>query len=225
LTTPIAIPSSGGSELYGCLAEPAGAGTAGAVVVVQEWWGLTPEIESKCDLFAAEGLLALAPDLFHGKRPANKAEAAQAMAALDTTNAVREIGDAVDRLRAHPRCNGKVAVTGFCMGGALTFAAACRLDGLAAAVAFYGLSQLPMEVLAKAKAPIQAHFAKRDDWAKASVAEQIQKAVRTAGGTMDLYVYEAGHAFMRASDPEVYEPESARVAWGRAIGFLGAHTR
>ena len=80
-----------------------------------------------------------------------------------------------------------------------------------------------MEAYSTANAPIQAHFAKKDDWAKASVAEEIQKTVRAGGGSMDLFVYDAGHAFMRASDPQVYEPNSARAAWDRAVEFLRKH--
>ena len=224
MATRITFSSSAGGGLEGALAQPAGSGKAGGLVVIQEFWGLSAEMENKCDRFAEAGLLALAPDLFHGKLPANKGEAAQAMAALDRTKAVGEIGDAVARLRADPRCNGKVALTGFCLGGALAFAAACKLEGLAAVVPFYGVPDMPMDSYARVKAPIQAHFAKRDDWAKASIAEEIQKNVRAAGGAMDLYVYEAGHAFMRASDPQVYDSASAPVAWDRAIAFLRQHT-
>ncbi len=80
-----------------------------------------------------------------------------------------------------------------------------------------------MEAYGRIKVPIQAHFAKVDDWAKASVAEQIQDAVRGGGGTMDLFVYDAGHAFMRTTDPEAYEPKSAAAAWERVVPFLKKH--
>jgi carboxymethylenebutenolidase len=219
----VSFVSKAGGQIEGARAEPAGAGKAGGLVVVQEWWGLSDHIKALCDRFAEAGFVALAPDLYHGKRPATKGEAAQAMGALDKPRAVAEIGEAVAHLRADPRCNGKVAVTGFCLGGALTLAAACRLDGLAAAVPFYGLPDLPIDEYAHAKAPIQAHFAQRDDWAKAPVAEEIQKKVRAGGGAMDLFVYDAGHAFMRSSDPEVYDAASAKVAWERAVVFLKKH--
>jgi carboxymethylenebutenolidase len=145
------------------------------------------------------------------------------MGALDSRKAVSEIASAVARLKADPECNGRVAVVGFCMGGALTLAAACAVDGLAAAVPFYGLPQLTMDAYAKVKAPVQAHFAKKDDWAKASVAEEIQKSVRSGGGQMDLFVYDAGHAFMRWTDPAVYDGTNAGLAWERAIAFLKRH--
>jgi carboxymethylenebutenolidase len=80
-----------------------------------------------------------------------------------------------------------------------------------------------MSSYSKITAPVQAHFAKNDDWAKASIAEEIQGQVRAGGGQMDLFVYDAGHAFMRSTDPEVHHPESARLAWERAIAFLTKH--
>src|SRR5262249_22271177 len=137
--------------------------------------------------------------------------------------AVAEIGDAMAFLKGHARSTGRVAVTGFCMGGALAFAAARSIDGLAAAVPFYGLPDLPSDEFANVRVPLQAHFARKDDWAKASAAEEIQRKVRAGGGQMDLYVYEAGHAFMRATDPQVYDAASAKVAWERTIEFLKKH--
>jgi carboxymethylenebutenolidase len=209
--------------LEGALATPPGTSKVGGVVVVQEWWGLNDHIESLCDRFAQAGFVALAPDLYHGKLARTKEEAGQMMGALDTKTAVAEIGQAAARLKTEPRCNGRVAVVGFCLGGALTFAAVCSLGDIAAAVPFYGVPGLPMAAYAKIKAPVQAHFAKRDDWAKASIAEEIQKQVREGGGQMELFVYDAGHAFMRSTDPEVYDAQSARLAWERAIEFLTKH--
>jgi len=223
MTTKVQFPSKGGGQLTGALAQPSGTGKAGGVVVVQEWWGLNDQIKATCDRFAQAGFLALAPDLYHGTIAKTQGEASQLMGSLDGAKAVAEMGDAAARLQSDPRCNGRVAVVGFCMGGALTLRAACSLDGLAAAVPFYGVPQLPMDAYAKVKVPIQAHFAKKDDWAKASVAEEIQAKVRAGGGTMELFVYDAGHAFMRSTDPEVYSEESARLAWGRAVDFLNKH--
>jgi carboxymethylenebutenolidase len=203
--------------------EPANAGKAGSILVIHEWWGLSDHIKALCDRFAQAGYLALAPDLFHGKRPATQEQAGQAMMQLDKKKAVAEIGDAAAFVKGHARSNGKVAVVGFCMGGALTFAAARYVDGLAAALPFYGLPDVPVDEFAKVRVPIQAHFARKDDWAKASVAEDIQRKVRSGGGQMDLYVYESGHAFMRSTDPQVHDAANAKVAWDRAIDFLKKH--
>jgi carboxymethylenebutenolidase len=215
--------SKSGGELEGAFAEPRGSGKTGGVVVVQEWFGVSDSIKQLADRFAQAGFLALAPDLYHGKLAKDEQEAGSMMGALDMKRAVAEIGDAVARLRADPRSNGKVAVTGFCLGGALTLASAVTLEGLDAAVPFYGLPGLPPDAFAHVKTPIQAHFAKVDDWAKASVAEEIATKIRASGGHMDLHVYDGGHAFMRATDPKKHHPESADLAWGRAIEFLKKH--
>lgn len=219
----VTFASARGDKRQAVRSDPAGSGKSGAVVVIQEWWGISPFIKSLCDRLAGEGFVAQAPDLFHGALPKTKEEAARAMGALDNAAAVVEIGDSIAHLAADARCNGKVAVVGFCLGGALTFASSANLSGIVAAVPFYGLPGLPMDAYAKVKIPVQAHFAKVDDWAKASIAEEIQKTVRGAGGQMDLFVYDAGHAFMRTTDPETFEPKSAAAAWERMASFLKRH--
>jgi carboxymethylenebutenolidase len=212
-----------GKQIGGALAEPPGSTRAGGVVVVQEWWGLSDYIRSTCDRFAEAGFVGLAPDLFDGKKPKTVEEAGQLMTALDKKNAVEQIASAVAFLKSQPRCNGKVAVVGFCMGGALTLASARYADGISAAVPFYGVPELPMDEYAKVRVPILAHFAKKDEWAKASVAEEIQKRVQAGGGRMELFVYDAGHAFMRDTDPHVHDAAAARLAWDRTIQFLKTH--
>jgi carboxymethylenebutenolidase len=219
----VSFASKAGGQIEGALAEPSGSGKAGGVVVIQEWFGLSGDITTMCERFAQAGFLAIAPDLYHGKRPQTDDEAAAAMGALDMKKAVAEIGDAVAFLGAHSRSNGKVAVVGFCLGGALAFAAARNFERLAAAVPFYGTPHVAPDEFAKVRVPIQAHFAKNDDWAKASVAEEIQKSVRGGGGTMDLHVYDGGHAFMRASNPAKYHEPSAKLAWPRVVDFLKQH--
>jgi len=222
MTKPVNFASKTGAALEGAFAEPAGSAKVGGLVVVQEWWGLNDQMKSLCDRFAQEGFLALAPDLFHGLRPSSQEQAAQAMATLDKSKAVSEIGDAAAWIKTLPRSSGKVGVVGFCLGGGLTFAAARYVDGIGAAVPFYGLAEVPSDEFARVRVPIQAHFSKTDGWAKVSVAQDIQARVRSGGGHMDLYVYDAGHAFMRSTDPSVYDPVSAKIAWQRAIDFLKA---
>ena len=144
------------------------------------------------------------------------------MAALDKPRAMSDVAAAVARLKAHPRSNGKVAVVGFCMGGGFALAAARQLPGIAAAVPFYGIPPLPLDEYAKIRVPIQAHFAKRDDFAKASAALDIQAKVRGGGGYMELFVYEAGHAFMRSTARR----RTIRVGASgleRALEFLKRH--
>jgi carboxymethylenebutenolidase len=219
MSSRVTVPSSAGGSFEAALSEPAGSTNAGGVVVVQEWHGVNEYVRSTCDRLAHAGFLALAPDLYRGAIATSDQQAAQMMHALDEGAALTQIGDAVRYLAAHPRNNGRVAVLGFCMGGALAFTAARRVEGLTAAVVFYGIPSKRDE-LARIPVPVLAHFAKKDDWAKASVAREIQEAIRRAGGQMELHLYDAGHAFMRTTDPRVYEPASAKQAWDRTMDFL-----
>jgi carboxymethylenebutenolidase len=218
----VSFTSRTGDPVEAALVEPADEYAVPGVVVIQEWWGLNDQIKSVCARFAAEGFLALAPDLYHGKVTSDRDEASHLVNGLDFAQALREIAGAVDYLHGMPRCNGKVAILGFCMGGAASFAAACTISGLAAVVPFYGVP--PHADWSKVQAPIQAHFAQHDDWATPAIGENIKAEVERHGGTMELHVYDAQHAFFNEQRPEVYSPEAASLAWQRALAFLKQHT-
>lgn len=213
----------GGKRTAAAMAVPRGEGKHGAVIVVHEWHGLNDGFRQMCDRLAEEGFLAIAPDLYFGELATDDAKAAQLMQAMKTETSIEIFGACVRWAQAHPRSNQKVAIMGFCMGGAMAFAASTRLSGLSAAVPFYGLP--PAEYLdAKAVAcPIQAHFAQKDDWAKPEKAEAFKGEVIAAGKSMELFTYEGGHAFMRAGDASKFHAPSAKTAWPRATKFLHTH--
>jgi carboxymethylenebutenolidase len=217
----VSFKSRDGGNVDGALAQPAGGGKAPTVVVIQEWWGLNAQIQKTADRLAAEGFLALAPDLYHGKLAKDSAEAGHLMNTLDWKRAMDDLAGAVGYLREHPRGNGKVAVIGFCMGGALAFAAAVELPDLAAVVPFYGV---PGDLdWTRITAPVLAHFSKTDGWAKPEIARKIQAVIEETDGSMELHLYDAEHAFMNESRPEVYNAEAATQAWHRTIAFLRQH--
>jgi carboxymethylenebutenolidase len=217
----LTITGSSTKAFEGALALPSGDAATPALVVIHEWWGITDHVRSLVDRFAAEGLIVLAPDLYEGRVAKNADEAAALMNSLDTPAAMAKIGAAAAHLRAHPHSNGKVGVTGFCMGGALAFRAACEVDALGAVVPFYGL---PGDVdWARVTAPIMAHFAKHDDWAKASSAETIKTTLAHLGKEMALHVYDASHAFMNDTRVDVYNADAAKLAWSRTVKFLKSH--
>jgi carboxymethylenebutenolidase len=94
---------------------------------------------------------------------------------------------------------------------------------LDAAVPFYGLPRVASDEFTGVKTPICGHYARVDEWANPSLAEEIQSKVRSGGGQMDLHVYDAEHAFMRSTDASRYEPKSAELAWQRTVEFLNRH--
>jgi carboxymethylenebutenolidase len=220
MTTTVRFGAKGGSDIAGEMAEPSGTEKAPALVLIQEFWGINAHVTSLADRLAKEGFLVVAPDLYHGKIAKDAAEATQLMTALDTAAAMTEISAAVAYLKEHPRGNGKVGVIGFCMGGALAFAAACHVEGLSAVVPFYGVPPADKVDYAKVTAPILAHFAKNDEWATVAKAEAIKKELDAQTKPMRLETYDAGHAFMNDTRPEAYDEKSATLAWQRSIDFL-----
>jgi carboxymethylenebutenolidase len=222
MTERVSFPSKIAGTASGALALPAGAAKAPAVLLIQEWWGLNQQILGIAERWAGEaGVIALAIDLYRGVVTEDAAQAQDLMTKLDRARALADIGAGIDFLRGHPRSTGKVGITGYCMGGAYTFAAATTFPGISAAVPFYGLP--PVADWTKLEAPVQAHFAARDDWAKPELAQAIKEKVTALGKTMELHLYEADHAFCNDRRPEVYDAEAAALAWSRAVGFMKQH--
>ncbi|MEZ4363588.1 MAG: dienelactone hydrolase family protein [Kofleriaceae bacterium] len=205
----------------GALVAPPGEERVPAVVLLQEYWGLNEHIQDLARRWAAEGFLVLAPDLYRGVLAEDATKAGELMSQLDRGRALADIAGAVAQLRAHPRCRGKVGVTGYCMGGAYALAAAARLPDLDAVIPFYGIP--PQQDWSKITAPVQAHFAEHDGWAKPDAARAIQEAVRAGGGEMELFVYDAQHAFCNDTRPAVYAAEHAATAWQRSVAFFRKH--
>src|SRR4026209_694023 len=129
---------SNGGTAPGYLAMPAGTPGPG-IIVIQEWWGLVPHIKDVADRFAAEGFVALAPDLYHGKLAKSPDEAGKLMMAMRIDEAEKDIRGAGQFLLDHDSTNGdKVGTVGFCMGGALSLYAATKNPKVGACVIFYG---------------------------------------------------------------------------------------
>lgn len=218
----VTFTSANGDTVGAALGLPAGGGKAPAVIVVQEWWGLNAQIEGTVDRLAAEGFLVIAPDLYRGALAKDATEANKMMGELDGKRALADIEGAVAYLRAHASSTGRVAITGFCMGGAYTLASACTIRGLAAAVPFYGIP--PKADYAKIECPVLFHVAEHDGWVTPAKAHEVERAVKQHGGSIRLELYDAEHAFMNEKRPEVYSPEASALAWKRTVDFLRENT-
>lgn len=222
----VSFPSRAGADVKGALALPPGEGRAPAVILLHEWWGLNDHVRSLVERLAAAGFVVLAPDLFHGATAPldDSGKAQKLMSELKWSTALEEIAGAMRYLASHPRSTGKVGVTGFCMGGAGTLAAACNLPGLSAAVAFYGIPPAQYVDWDKADVPpLQMHVASRDQWVKPELAEAIRDRLAARGKHMELRVYEADHAFVNDTRPDVHHPENARLAWEGMVDFFRKH--
>ena len=106
------------------------------------------------------------------------------------------------------------------MGGALTVAAAVHLQGISAAVCFYGIPPAEFADPAQIRIPFQGHFATQDGWCTPAAVAQLESAMKAAGQSPDLHHYEADHAFVNKTRPEVYNEACATLAWNRTVTFL-----
>ncbi|MEP6464275.1 MAG: dienelactone hydrolase family protein [Frankiaceae bacterium] len=216
--------ASNGSSAQGYLATPPG-GSGTGIVVIQEWWGLVPHIESVCDRFAAQGYVALAPDLFHGVSTRGPDEAGKLLMGLAMDQAAKDIAGAAAYLTGRSDVTGAgVGVVGFCMGGSLALWAATLSDDVRAAVAFY--PGMPWERMSptwqryEGKAAL-IHADEHEGGSAAAGIQQAAEAIRAAGGEVELADYPGTeHAFFNDDRPEVYHPQAAAEAWQRTLDFF-----
>jgi carboxymethylenebutenolidase len=115
--------------------------------------------------------------------------------------------------------SGKVAVMGFCMGGALTIAAAVHIPEADAAVCFYGIPPKDFADPAKIRIPFQGHFANQDDWCTPVAVNELEAAMKNAGARPEIYRYDAAHAFFNERSA-AYDVACANQAWDRMSAFL-----
>ncbi len=220
-------------------------GTArGAVVVIHEIWGLADQIKSVADRLAAEGYVAVAPDLFSsvGLTPEVGAElerlmfhgtdedraAAQPLMREKTTpvrspefaaRAVPALVELVDALVDDRSAPGPVFVTGFCFGGTYSFALAAADRRIAGAAPFYGSAPENAD-LASIACPVLAFYGATDERITGAL-PALEVAMKKAGVDFTAVVYDdTGHAFFNETNPVMYRPDAAADAWSRLLAFF-----
>ncbi len=217
----LTLTASDGFELGAYRADP-GATPRGAVVVVQEIFGVNSHIRSICDRLAEIGYVAIAPAIFDritsdfqsGYSPEEITHARSFIADPDWDGYVRD----TDAARAAVADTGKVGIVGFCLGGTIAFLAATRLERIAAASGFYGggIHRFADE---KPQCPVQLHYGSEDTGIPMSNVD----IVRARRPDCDIYVYEgAGHGFNCDQRPG-FHPEASRKAWDRTVKLLTDH--
>ncbi|NUS60025.1 MAG: dienelactone hydrolase family protein [Lysobacter sp.] len=204
-------------------AEPAGP-SKGAVLVIQEIFGVNPHIRSVADRLADAGLVALAPALFdpveHGVElgydDAGIQRARGLVSALGTDRAMDILNAAAEKLQMEGL---RVGAVGFCWGGSLAFLCATRLS--LPSVGYYGARSMPF-IDEQANAALMFHFGADDP----SIPQADIQVHREKQPQARVFVYEgAGHAFNRDVDPKVYNEAAATLAWQRTIDFLEEQLR
>ena len=197
-------------------------GSGPGLIVIQEWWGLVDHIKTLADRFAAEGFVALAPDLYHGERTTSPDQAGKLLMALNIAEAGKDMRGAAEYLRASGAVKPKkVGILGFCMGGQLAlFAGQEYPDVIDAVVDFYGIHPKVEIAPARVKVPVLGHFATRDKGVPLEAVHALATACVAAGGSFEVHEYEADHAFFNDTRPQVYDGAAATLAFSRTLTFL-----
>ncbi|HEV7699574.1 MAG TPA: dienelactone hydrolase family protein [Pyrinomonadaceae bacterium] len=213
-TESLSFDTAGGTTGAFVAAPDSGAGRA--VLVIQEWWGLNDHIKDICGRYADEGFIAIAPDLYRGRVAMNADEASQMMHDLEIEDGIDTIKNAIDAARVAYDVS-HFGITGFCMGGTFTLRAACELEGLSAAAAFYG--DVPEEdILKKLTVPTIFISGTKDKWINPEKVAALEDVVERYELPLQTVKYVADHAFFNDTRPEVYDETAARDAWALVIG-------
>ena len=215
----VKLKTADGVEIAAYVARPEGEPIAG-LGVVQEIFGVNAHIRSVADGYAKDGFLAVAPAMFDRFEPgvelgydaAGWKAAMSYVPKLNPVVSLNDVASAVDYAKAET--GKKVGVVGYCFGGTMAWLSATRLK-VGAAVGYYG-GYIGNFATEKPNAPVMLHFGKLDEHIPPSVAE----AVHAANPDVEIYWYDAGHAFNRDADPAAYVAEAAELARERSVSFL-----
>jgi carboxymethylenebutenolidase len=223
--TSVDLKAADGLTFPAYVAQPAGR-AKGAIVVIQEIFGVNSHIRSVADGYAKDGYLAVAPATFHRVKPgvelgytpddmgAGMALKA-AVEALPSPGVLQDIQAAID----YAAQAGKVGIVGYCWGGLLTWRAACGLNGLSAAVVYYGGGvTTPAEVARVPRVPVMAHFGEKD---KHIPVDSVQ-AFKKAHPEVEVHIYSADHGF-NCDQRGSHDAAAAKQARERTLAFFAKH--
>ena len=225
----LSITTEGGT-LSAYVAKPAAA-KAPAVVVIQEIFGVNQVMREVCDRLAAQGFLAVCPDLFWRLEPGvditdqSKAEwdkAFDLMTRFDVDQGVEDIRATIDQVRASGGCSGKVGAVGYCLGGRLAFLIATRTDS-EASVGYYGVGiEAYLPEAEKLAHPLMLHIAEDDGFVSKEAQAMITGALKDHP-QVTLHTYPGcDHAFARPGGAH-YNPAAAAQADARTLAHFRQH--
>lgn len=219
----VTLTASDGFKLGGYRADPAGT-PKGAIVVIQEIFGVNSHIRNICDRLAKEGYVAIAPAIFDriepnfesGYTPEEVAVARKFVAAPDWPAMLRDTQAAIDAVKSI----GPVGIVGFCLGGSVAYAAATRLSGLGAAVGYYG-GAIVRFADDKPAVPTQLHFGEKDTGIPLTDVE----TVRTKRPDVEVFIYPGAQHGFGCDEHASYDKPSSDLAWQRSLAFFGKNLK
>jgi len=233
-----------GGQMPAYLVRPQAPGRYPAIVVVMEAFGLNGHIKNVAERLAKEGYVTLAPDLYHRVSPNtvvgydNLPEAIRLLTSLKDEDVVADMAAGIGFLQSQADVlPDRIGVTGFCMGGRITFLTACRNPAVKAAVPFYGggiasvmnpsdsAAKAPLEYAADLRAPMLLFFGENDPFIPLEEVRRIEQRLKELGKQAEVVVYPgAPHGFF-CDERDSYRPEAAQDAWRRMLDFFAKHLR
>ncbi len=216
----IELTAADGHKLGAYRADPAGK-PRGALVVIQEIFGVNSHIKQVADGYAADGYLAIAPALFDrvqknvdlGYSPEDIAKGREIRGKVSNDMALKDTETAIKAAAGA----GKVGIVGYCWGGLVTWLAAAKLPGLSAAVPYYGGGILDNADL-QPKVPLMAHFGDKDQHIPVAGVEQLAEKHKQH----QIFIYSADHGF-NCDQRGSYNAPAAQQARARTLEFLRKH--
>lgn len=194
----------------------------GGVIVIQEIFGLSDHIKEMAERFGAAGYEAIAPSMYDRAERGFIVQAQYVAAGMargrelamgnGQENALNDMGGVFDVLSK----SGKICITGYCYGGSMSWLAAARIDGIAAASCYYG-GNIPQMIGLKPKCPTICHFGAKD--AHIPLQGAVDK-IEAAHPDVPVYVYDAGHGFARKNSAD-YDAASDKLAFERTLDLFG----
>ncbi|MBE3602628.1 dienelactone hydrolase family protein [bacterium] len=226
--------NTAGGKMPCYVARPAGGGPYPSLVVVMEAFGLNQNIRNITDRFAAEGFVAISPNLYF-RSPDNVVGydnlpgAIKLMQSLTDDQIVADMTAAIDYVKTLKEAKPKFGTTGFCMGGRIAFLTAVRNPDVFATAPFYGGGmtragqpggKAPTDYAANLKGPVLAFFGGKDAFIPVAEVDKFRDALNKAGKPAEVVLYaDADHGFMCEERPS-YHPEHAREAWSKTVAFF-----
>ena len=216
-------------DASGYLALPAAGGEAKkpALIVIQEWWGVDDWIREQNRRFAGQGYVALAPDLYRGRKASSPDEAHELMRGMPEDRAMKDLKAAVDYLASRPDVDpNRIGVIGWCMGGGYALKLATSDQRLKATVVNYGSVITDRDAITRINSQILGNFGGADRGIPADDVKTFGGELTKYGKLGDIKIYDAsGHAFMNPNNKEGYNAAAAQDAWARIDSFFGRTLR
>jgi carboxymethylenebutenolidase len=224
----ILIDAADSGQFSAYLAEPAHSEHAPGMLVIQEIFGVNGNVRAICDAYAADGYIAVAPDLFWRQEPGVQLDstteegwtrAFQLFQGFSETKGVEDLIAALAWLRTHKRTNGKVGAVGYCLGGKLAFLMATRSD-VDAAVGYYGVGiEGSLGEVGAITKPLMLHIAEKDKFSSPEAIGQVVDGLKPIVHAV-VHVYPGvDHAFARKGG-EHYDDAAAILADTRTEDFF-----